>query len=509
MTVRDPIALDGRIPAPKDHAQVLVVGAGPAGTAAAIEAAKLGAQVVLVDENPLSPGLMGLDAPLWFGGRMTTAVQQPARMLEQMIAGNPAVAEAFEAGVDVRLGVTCWGLYAPGPGLAALPGRMVGLSDDQRSWMCGFDHLILATGQRDVAVAFPGWDQPGVMGAFALHSLLNRYEAFAGRRLVILGSGDLALKTGLLALERGLELVALVERLDSVQGDPALAAQLIQAGVAIHLGQTDFAVQGGLDGVERFTLQDGTRLACDTVCMALGGAPAIELLDAAGGATRNSPVGRVPVLDGLKTSISRVLMAGDCTGLTVDAEESGRAAARLALLGEGPVASVPSETPLLAYQFAWLEPVREDVILCQCETVTLGELLDVRAPAYIGPPTERSKARSLATLLQDGPPNQDQIKRLTRACMGVCQARRCREQVSLVMARAAGLGPTEGPHAGHRAPVRPLPLSLLADWEEGAVMARDWDVWFGIEGAWTPHHWIGTDRVGTQPPSHPPVEGDQ
>jgi hypothetical protein len=58
----------------------------------------------------------------------------------------------------------------------------VGLADAERSWIVGFDKLMLATGARDLAIAFPGWDQPGVMGAAALQMLLIRYDAFAGRR---------------------------------------------------------------------------------------------------------------------------------------------------------------------------------------------------------------------------------------------------------------------------------------------------------------------------------------
>ena len=142
----DPSAIDGKLAPPEEHAQVLVIGAGPAGVAAAIEAAKLGASVVLVDENPLDPQLIGLDVPLLFGGRMSGAVQRRGRLVEQLIAANPAIEQAADLGVDVRLGVTAWGLYVGGPALRALPAPMVGLADEDRSWMCGFDKLILARG---------------------------------------------------------------------------------------------------------------------------------------------------------------------------------------------------------------------------------------------------------------------------------------------------------------------------------------------------------------------------
>ena len=251
----DPSAIDGKLAPPEEHADVLVIGAGPAGTAAAIEAAKLGASVVLIDENPVDPGLMGLDTPLLYGGRMSGAVQRPR--FESLMAANPALEEAAELGVDVRMGLTAWGLYVNGPALRALPAPMVGLADADRSWMCGFDRLILATGARDVALAFPGWDQPGVVGANGLHALLQRYDAFTGRRLVVLGSGDLGVETALMAQRRGLEVAAVVEVLDRSPASPERLEALLAAGIALLTGHTPQLAQSGRDGVERLRLAAG------------------------------------------------------------------------------------------------------------------------------------------------------------------------------------------------------------------------------------------------------------
>ena len=97
-------------------------------------------------------------------------------------------------------------------------------------------------------------------------------------------------------------------------------------------------------------------------------------------------------------------------------------------------------------------------------------------------------------MLQDGSPHPDQIKRLTRAGMGVCQGRRCREQVAMILALEAGQPFGTIPLASHRAPVRPLPLQILADWDEAEAMRAGWDVWFGIPTAWIPYRDIGTER---------------
>ena len=143
-TPTDPWAIDGKFGAPEEHADLLVVGAGPAGLAAATEAARLGVHVVLVDENPVPLSLMGIDVPLFYGQHMNAAVQDAARMVERLVAATPAMEAAYDAGVDLRLGVTAWGAFANGPALQALPARVVGLTDGKRSWMCGFGALVLA-----------------------------------------------------------------------------------------------------------------------------------------------------------------------------------------------------------------------------------------------------------------------------------------------------------------------------------------------------------------------------
>src|SRR4030095_14646471 len=96
-------------------------------------------------------------------------------------------------------------------------------------------------------------------------------------------------------------------------------------------------------------------------------------------------------------------------------------------------------------------------------------------------------ARSVGTLLQDGPINQDQIKRLTRAGMGPCQSRRCREQVSLLLAQAAGTSVDQIPLPSSRPPLRPLPLNVLWRAAEPPAMREHWVSWFGIPTQFSPH----------------------
>ena len=432
MTV-DSHDLTGKIPPPDARYDVVVVGGGTAGSAAALAAAADGGTVLLVDENPVPPALMGTDVPLFYGGRMTAAVQNPGRMTQQVFAANPGLEAAFEAGVEVRLGTAAWGLYRNGPAMRTLPEPLLGLADAERAWMVGFDRLVLATGARDVPLAFPGWDRPGVTGAQGLHALLTRYAAFAGRRVLILGSGDLAVATARLAEAHGLEVAGLLEVLDTARGDTD--------GFPLHLGRIIAATGGGIDGVTGVTLDDGTEIACDTICLALGTVPATELLDAGGGTAE---------------------LAGDCAG---------------------PV-------PDMAYVAAWSRALGAatppDTVICQCEAVTRADLLTMQPPRYLDHPLP---PRPLA-----GFAHPDQVKRLTRAGMGPCQGRRCRVQVACLLAEATGLPVDRVPVASFRSPVRPVPLGILADWQERTEMAAGWDVWFGIPTQWTPYADIGTPR---------------
>jgi len=469
MHTRDPHAIDGKLPAPSARYDVVVIGAGPSGLAAATEAAQAGKSVLLVDEHPVPGAAMGNDVPLFFGGRMTTATLNTQRMIETIFISEPAIETAMLAGVEVQLGTAAWGVYRGGPALASLPESVVGLADSARAWLVGFCELVIATGARDLAIGFPGWNQPGVMGAAALTMLLARYEAFAGKRVLIVGSHDLALETALLAHEKGVDVAGVVEVRDAPQGGAQLVQAMHAAQISIHTGDVIARAEGGIDGVERAVLRSGLEIACDTICLAIGLVPSIELLDAMGGQRSLDPMrgGYIPADE------PAIRFVGDCAGLPDVGFDH------------------------VAYRMEWAQALgalsAPDTIVCQCEEVTRADLIGVQPPNYLARPPAMC-ARSLETLLHDGPANPDQIKRLTRAGMGVCQGRRCRESVAMMLALEAGKPFGTIPLATHRAPVRPIPLNILADWEEGDEMRAGWDVWFGIATQWIPYRDIGTPR---------------
>ena len=390
----DRSSIVGKLAPPAMRVEVLVVGAGPAGIAAAAELAGAGVAVMLVDENPIEGGLIGMDVPHFFGGRASGAVQNKARMLEQIFASEPALEAAMAAGADLQLGVGCWGVFLPGPATRELPGPIAGLSDGERVWTVGFDRAVLATGARDLVIFFEGADLPGVMGAAALRALLTRYDAFDGRRLVIFGSDDHALATAELALERGLEVAALIEADATPRGGADRVAALADRGVAIHCNSVILSAEGGPSGVTGVRIApidggDTWTIACDTVCLALGLVPVVELFDAAGVAVAVDPArgGFVPAsADGVSTRSPLIFGAGDCMGVsrhikTVDEVQAhGRRAARavLASLGRAdaapPAAAPAPDDDQLGYRLRVMEAMLSaggaEVPACQCEDVT-------------------------------------------------------------------------------------------------------------------------------------------
>jgi thioredoxin reductase len=519
----DPKSIAGKRLPVEANTQLLVVGAGPAGAAAALEAARLGVSVVLVEEDPVTAAAMGDDIPLHYGQRFAAAARNRTAMLEAFVSNDPALTALFEAGVDVRLGTSVWGLYANGPSVGWLPGTVVGLQDNARSFMLGCRNVIVAAGRRDMGLAFPGWELPGVLGITAAQRLLGRFGMLDARRVVVLGTSTEALVAVRSLRASGIDIAALVETAHAPIGDAALLREFSE--IPLLCAHSVRRAEGGHDGVQAIVVAPfgpsgaalhgkDLRIPCDAILLGVGTVPVIELLDALGCRIGFAPErgGHVPVLDDAqRTSVPTIYAVGDCAGIwpakTLDPEvaraEGRRAAtgvaAALGLTVTLPVAGPPPETPsydLDAYRLEW---VRANVIeahalgspgdpyVCQCEEVTAREILEVRPPRYLGWPEDKRNTRTLQQLLGDGAPNPDQVKRLTRAGMGVCQGRRCREQVAALLALGAGTRLRDVRLASHRAPVRPVPLSTAAETNEPAEMTEHWDVWFGMPPQYVPH----------------------
>ena len=300
---------------------VVVVGAGPAGIAAALAASEAGARVTLIDEHPIDSSMMGLDIPYLFGQRMTPTVRDPGLMLQRAVAANPGIARAQEAGVDVQPGVYVWGSFRDRQNSRHVMQPVLGLGNDRETWMLEYDRLVLATGARDLSLSFPGRDLVGVVGAQGMCALIEKYQAFSGTRIVILGSGDLALAAAVLALDHGIEVAAIVESGPELRSPGALADDLKARGVPFYTSHSVVEARCQRE-VESLVLSSpsGTReIPCDTICFAIGLVPSVDLPYLTGCDLRfdSHLGGYIPAFDSnMQTSIEGVYVAGDICGIS-------------------------------------------------------------------------------------------------------------------------------------------------------------------------------------------------
>ncbi|RFP26259.1 NAD(P)/FAD-dependent oxidoreductase [Duganella sp. BJB488] len=361
---------------------ILVIGAGPAGLAAAHAAAAQGAQVGLVDDNPLAGG------QIWRGG---PEQQQDPRALKMWsdLRAAPNVAYLPQTRV----------LYAPEPG-------QLQVQTPSSSATLHYEKLILATGARERLLPFPGWTLPGVTGAGGLQALAKGGYPLLGKRVVVAGSGPLLLAVAATLRARGAEIAAIIEQASlpalarfgfGLLATPSKITQALQlaaqlSGIPylrdsyVHSAHGDGTLQSIL--IQRGGARELEALQCDYLACGYGLLPNVELALALGCATTsNNGQTAVRVDDAQLTSVPGVYCAGEGTGVGgVDLALAEGCIAGLAASGK------PAATQELhAERARWkkfaarlerafaLRPelltlAGDDTIVCRCEDVCHNEL---------------------------------------------------------------------------------------------------------------------------------------
>ncbi|MFA9215976.1 MAG: FAD-dependent oxidoreductase [Sphingomonadaceae bacterium] len=364
---------------------VLVIGAGPAGLAAAHAAAERGKRVGLVDDNPAAGG------QIWRGG----PEQQPDPRA-QVLWG------ALQTSGHVSYMPSTRVLYAPQPGqlLVQTQGQR-----DQSSAVLRYQQLILATGARELLLPFPGWTLPGVTGAGGLQALAKGGYPLEGRRIVVAGSGPLLLAVAATLRDKGAIIAAIVEQAPvsrlarfaaGLLATPSKLTQALELSRRLHgvLYLKDAFVRSAQsslynEGLQSVLIQQGSDPAnaltidCDYLACGYGLLPNVELALALGCAVSAT----VQVDQQQQTSIPGIYCAGEGTGIGgVDLALAEGRIAGLAAAGERSIpAALQAERARwqrfaqgLARAFA-LRPelralARDDTIVCRCEDVCHGEL---------------------------------------------------------------------------------------------------------------------------------------
>lgn len=293
--------------------ELLVIGAGPAGLSAAIEAAKTGMDVVVFDENARPGGQLFKQIHKFFGSKEHHAKERGFRIGEDLLK------EAEDAGVKVYLNATVMGIYDEKELMVKLDGEVRHYKGDA---------VILATGAAENMIPFKGWDIPGVIGAGAAQALMNLQGVQPGSKILMVGSGNVGLVVSFQLLQAGCRVAAVIDAAPRVGGYGVHASKVARTGVPFYMSHTVVEAKGEdhVTGAviaqvdEHFQPIPGTEkeLDVDTICIAVGLSPMSQLASNAGCEMTFLPKkgGNVAEVDEYgETSIPGIYCSGDVAGI--------------------------------------------------------------------------------------------------------------------------------------------------------------------------------------------------
>ena len=457
---------------PVESFDLVVIGAGPGGLAAAAAAARAGVHTLVLDERP-APGGQFYKQP--------AVGLTPPRSEKQFADGMRLIDNVRSSGAEIRGDTLAWAAETGDDSRIALS-----ILTKRIASVVHARQLVIATGAFERPLPVPGWTLPGVMTTGAMQTLARSYGVAAGQRVLIAGNGPLNLQVAAELIRGGVTVVAIAEAAPNplarvgasaklFAASPALAragmalmARLRRARVPVYYGHVLREINGekcAQRAVLARLAPDGTpntnmsrSFAIDAVAMGYGFAPVNDLARLLGcrHMIRNGFL-EVERDDAGATSIAGVRVVGEAGGFggAAIAMAQGTLAGEAAAIALGkPVESSREATRGLArdrkFQRAlWslfsanvssMELARADTLICRCEGITRG-VLDT---------TKRHRGVSdVATL-----------KRLTRAGMGRCQGRYCGPWLNeIVRGRAPE---SELAVFAPQAPLRPVPLAALA-----------------------------------------------
>ncbi|MBT2686580.1 FAD-dependent oxidoreductase [Bacillus sp. ISL-47] len=319
---------------------VLIIGGGPAGLAAAIEIASRGLDVTVVDESSSLGGQLCQQTQLL---RPLPSVYQPMRGFELAKILTEQIHD-FRAGTLLNHRVI--GLYADGS---------VGLSDEENVFPVKAKKIIVATGAAEKAVAFPKWTLPGIITIGAAQTLVNRDFVMPGKEAVIVGSSDFALDVASQLLEVGVEVKGIIEK------NPAAAARekekidaLIGRGIPFYLNSfiKEARGNGQVEEIDIEVTRDILTVTADVVCIDGGRSPILDSFYQLGCSFgyEEELGGWVPQYNReFKTDKENIFLAGNAAGIS----EQG------ALLLTGMIAGISVCEELQALRSGEAEEIRD------------------------------------------------------------------------------------------------------------------------------------------------------
>ncbi len=455
---------------------LVVIGAGPAGMAAAATAAELGLSVTILDEQPRA------------GGQIYRDVDRVAMLRGDILGtdytdGARLTAGLRRDGVEHISGAVVW---------AVEEGFRVSYSRNGRGAQITADRILLATGALERPMPLPGWTLPGVMAAGAGQILLKQSGVLA-RNAVLAGSGPLLYLIAAQMVRAGTPPAAMVEtqtRADMIRAirhaggalrgwryllkGLKMLAEITRARVPRFTGATNIAIEGAqrAEAVTFTSHGRSRRIPCQTVFLHHGVVPNAQAARSLGVsyAWNTAQACFVPTVDPWgESDVPDVFIAGDGTG--VAGAKAAALAGRLAALRIAEAAdrlSAPERdrqaaklraamsTELAARPFldAAYPPCAEaiapadDTVICRCEEVTAGDIRRYAKLGCVGP---------------------NQTKAFGRPGMGPCQGRYCGLTVTALLADTNARTPDEIGYYRIRPPLKPVTLGELAALDDSTL----------------------------------------
>ncbi len=447
-------------------ADIVIIGAGPAGISAAEVLCAKGLRPVLIDEGAQAGG-QGYRRPA------DDLALDMNRLMGSEAGKYTALHRRFEMlrpKIDYRPRTLVW----------AIDGSQLHLLRDGQAQTLDFDKLLIASGAMDRVAPLTGWTLPGVFTLGGAQVALKDQGCLIGSRVAFLGSSPLLALAAKQYRDMGAEIAVIADTTPLAAKVAALPALLraprtlrrgiwymaasLRAGTPMLHGVTPVAVEGE-NRVEALVLRDKRgrehRFACDAVALGYGLKPETQLADLARAEFAYDPGFRLhlPKIDGLGRARPGLYLAGDGVRIGgADAAEASGALAAHAILSD---LSHPQDIEVvrrlarrvkrlrnfqrgLARAFAWptaqIAALSDSVTLCRCENVTVGA---VRAEMC----------------REFGPIEVNRVKAMTRCGMGRCQGRVCGPALQEIVAAEAG---QDGALAGRlrgQAPIKPIALA--------------------------------------------------
>ena len=435
------------------HTDITVIGGGPAGLTAADEAARLGAQVTLIDDQPELGGHLRFQTGTYddIGEHSGAAGFALAQSLREQVSSQP--------NIDILSSATVFGSYE---------GGLLGVMQAKRLIHLRTQRLIIATGSHDYPAVFENNDLPGVMLGSGVRRLLHLYGVPPGTRAVVVCHDETGWTLAGELLNAGIRVAAVVDSRYRPPEAQDSAQQLQRSGVelltsyAIQTARGTNHVEGALvvplDARQRPFPHAGRFIPCDLICLSTDRAPATALAAQSGGELGYDEALGQTVPQQLPP---QVFCAGDVTGIhhlpatLVQGRLAGLRAAHSLRASE--TSAPASHIQALQHELDALEQAyrrqyepypqlshvwaNKKQFVCVCEDIT---------------------HKDLAQGVAEGFDEVETLKRYSTFSMGPCQGRMCATSSARICARHAGTELAAVRTTTARPPVTPVPLGVLA-----------------------------------------------